>query len=138
MRENMAQKPIEPKPVQAKDKKGTTTNGNSKRGRKPAVAMSLISTHKDALALPLGSLTESTAKIDLLNKAFIYDVNPHVPTKGKHKGEKQMQFSFETPDGVRHTIYQDLAVALGWAIRTRPIIVVELIAAEQEICPQAS
>jgi len=134
----MAQTIVKPKPKQARDKKkGTATKGNSKRGKKP-VAMSLIATHAGALAIPLGNLTESTAKIDLMNPAFAYDVKPHVAKEGKHAGEERKDFSFVTPDGVRHYIYQDLATAIGWALRTRPIIAVELIAAEQEICPQAS
>lgn len=128
---------VKPKPT-TPPKAGTGKKGKKDVKKKATAGMSLITTQADALALPLGALVESTSRIDLNHKSFVYDVQPWEPESGKHAGEKLVKVRFTTPDGKVHLIHYELAIALGWKIRTEPIFAVQLIAAEQEMCPQAA
>jgi len=128
-----AKKPVVKKPTTGK--KGKRATGNS--SKKPAAAMNMITSEAGVLAIPLGEIPVSLSRIDL-DRAVNYDVRPHVPTKGQYKGVNQKKFLFTTPDGNEHSVYEALALALGEAMRTSPILAVQLIAYERDVRPQAS
>lgn len=118
------------KPASAKAVASKSNSKSNKKGdgrKKPAAAMSMITSTDAMLAIPLGEIPATLPRVDLV-KTFKYPVDEHVAEKGKYKGVKMRRLLLTTSDGVEHAVYPDTGVDLGDAFLHDPVQVWNAIA----------
>lgn len=116
-----------PKKGASKQKRNTTTKGNSKKATsaKPSAKFTLVSTRTEALKVPVG---EVMTRINFDSEDVVMaNMKVHVPKKGVHKGQKTLQLLVPDADGVNHAIYEGAVALLGGWFARDPLAYLQVI-----------
>jgi hypothetical protein len=116
-----------PKKGASKQKRNTTTKGNSKKATaaKSSAKFTLVSTRDEALNVPVGEVMN---RIDFDSKDVVLaNMKVHVPSKGAHKGQKTLQLLVPDANGANHAIYEGAVALLGGWFERDPLAYLQVI-----------